>query len=237
MKRRRFVRGSFGLGAAASFAGCILGGNNAPPPRKSKVFDDVALQGTMLQIQLRSDVEVESRLDNQSGLNASGAVAALSPVGVARAAKGAGGRGTGGYSSAPKHPRHGWAVWHGGGYSDDWREDHRDEIRMYDATVATLAVAHLGTDEEYENDTPGPGPGDVNWDKTVENPQDGADMGADLAAISPGSGVAKGWYRVGTELVSQDGSENFGWQAVDMEIDRNGDTVQMDEVWYVKPRV
>lgn len=236
MKRRRFVRGSAGLLAGAALAGC-LGGDNTPPPRKSRVFEDVALQEQTLRIQLRSDIEVESRLENQSGLDPGDAGSSLAPVGVARAAKGAGGRGTGGFSSAPKHPRHGWAIWHGGGYSNGWRDDHRDELRMYDATVATLGVAYLGTDDGYEDDPPGPGPGEVSWDKTVESPENGADMGADLAAMSPDSGVREGWYRVGTELVSEDGAENFGWQAVDMEVDTNGNTVQMDKAWYLKPRV
>jgi len=237
MKRRRFVRGSAGLLAGAALAGC-LGGNNAPPPRKSRVFEDVALQGTTLQIQLLSDVEVESRQENESGFAAGGAVSSLAPVGVARAAKGAGGRGSGGYSSAPKHSRHrSWAVWHGGGYSDDWRENHEDELRMYDATIATLGVAYLGTDEEYENDPPGPGPGEVSWDETWDDPQDGADLAANLSAVSPGSNVREGWYRIGTELVSEDGSENFGWQAVDMEVDENVNSLQLDKTWYVKPRV
>jgi hypothetical protein len=30
---------------------------------------------------------------------------------------------------------------------------------------------------------------------------------------------------------------DFGWQAVDMEIDASGDRVQTGETWYVKPRV
>ncbi len=237
MKRRRFVRGSAGLAAGAALAGCLgIGGSSSPPPRRSRVFDDVALQGTTLQIELLSDVEVETRRENSSSLGG-GAVAGLVPVGRARAAKGAGGRGTGGYASAPKHPRHGWAVWHGGAYSDDWRDDHDDELRMADATVATLGVAYLGTDNEYENDAPGPGPGSVSWDETWDDPQDGADLTANVASLSPGDAVREGWYRVGTELVSEDGSTNFGWQSVDMEVDRSLGDPQMDKAWYVKPRV
>ncbi|WP_436926384.1 hypothetical protein [Halosimplex amylolyticum] len=236
MQRRRFVQGSAGLLAGLGLAGC-LGGNNSPPPRRSEVFDDVALQNEQLQIQLLSDVEVESRQENQGNLDAGGAVASLAPVGVARAAKGAGGRGSGGYSSAPKHPRHGWAIWHGGSYSDDWRDDHRDEIRMYDATVATLAVAYLGSDSDYENDAPGPGPGEVSWDETWEDPENGTEKAVDIGAISPGDGPREGWYRVGTELVSKDGSTDFGWQSVDFEVDDELSGWQVDKAWYVKPRV
>ncbi|WP_459191249.1 hypothetical protein [Halosimplex sp. J119] len=235
MKRRRFLRGGTGLLAGAGLAGC-LGGNNSPPPRKSRVFDDVNVQGTTLAIQLVSDVEVESRLENQGDLGAG--VAGLAPVGVASAAKGASGRASGGYSSAPRHSRHRtWAVWHGGSYTDDWRDDHDDELRMYDAVVATLAVSYLGSEQSYENDAPGPGPGDVSWDETWDQPEEGTELTADLTAVSPGDGVREGWYRIGTELVSEDGSMDFGWQAVDMEIDANGDRVQTGETWYVKPRV
>lgn len=218
-------------------AGCLFGGNNSPPPRRSEVFDDVALEGSQLQIQLHSDVEVESRRENQGALDAGDAAANVAPVGAARAAKGAGGRGTGGYSSAPKHPRHGWAIWHGGDYADDWREDHRDEIQMYDATVATLAVAYLGTDSDYENDAPGPGPGEVSWGKTWEDPDNGASASADIAAVSPGDTPREGWYRVGTELVSRDGSVDFGWQAVDFEVDQQSGGWAIEKAWYVKPRV
>lgn len=235
MQRRRFVQGSAGLLAGLGLAGC-LGGNDSPPPRKATVFEDVSFQDGKLQIQLHSDVEVESRQENQGNLDPGGAAASLAPIGVASAAKGAS-RGSGGYSSAPTHPRHGWAIWHGGSYSDDWREDHRDELRMYDATVATLAVSYLGSDTEYENDPPGPGPGDVSWDKTWENPENGAETAVDIGAVSPGSSPREGWYRVGTELVSQDGSTDFGWQAVDFEIDNEVGGWQTDKVWYVKPRV
>jgi hypothetical protein len=237
MKRRSFVRGSAGLAAGATLAGCLgIGGSNSPPPRKSDVFADVALQETTLQIQLLSEIEVETRQQSQSSLGG-GAVAALLPVGRARAAKGAAGRGTGGYSSAPKHSRHGWAIWHGGAYGNDWRDDHDDELRMADASVATLGVAYLGTDDDYENDAPGPGPGSVSWDETWDSPEAGADLTANLAAISPGGAVREGWYRIGTELVSADGSTNYGWQSVDMEVDSGLGGAQMDKAWYVKPRV
>ncbi|WP_206425092.1 hypothetical protein [Halosimplex salinum] len=219
--------------AGLGLAGC-LGGNNSPPPRKAKVFDDVSLDGTQMQIQLESDVEVESRLEAQDDLDAGGAVGALLPVGRARAAKGAGARGAGGYSSAPKG-RHGWAVWHGGSYGDDWRDDHDDDIKMYDATVATLGVAYLGSDDSYQNDPPGPGP--VSWDEKWDDPSEGDAKSVDLAAISPGSDTREGWYRVGTELVADDGSRNFDWQAADFEVDNDVGRWNLDKEWHVKPRV
>lgn len=234
MERRRFLRGSAGLLAGATLAGCL--GNNAPPPRKAKVFDDVSLDGTTLEVDLRQQIEVESRLENQSGLDAGAAVSSLAPIGVAAAAKGAGARGAGGYSSAPRG-RHGWAIWHGGSYSDDWRDDHRDELRMYSAAVATLAIAYVGTDNEYENDTPGPGPGDVSWDRTWDDPSEDTVKTVSIADVSPRDQPREGWYRVGTELVSEDGSRDFGWQAVDMEVDNEAGSWIVDKTWYVKPRV
>lgn len=233
MNRRRFLRGSAGLAAGVGLAGCSILGSTAPPPRKAKVFDSVDLQGTTLTVALRSDVVVESRREESQGdVVAAGFLGGLSPVGVARAAKGAGNRGAGGYSSAPKG-RHGWAVWHGSNDDDDWRENHSDELRMYDATVATLGLAYVGSDNAYENDPPGPGP--VPWDQRVNDPEQGAQMQVGLGELAGGT-PREGWYRVGTELVSADGSMNFGWQAADFEVDNEGRWI-VDKAWHVKPRV
>lgn len=235
MKRRSFVRGSVGLATGIAVAGCLgFGGDNAPPPRKAKVFENVDFSGTTMEIELHPSPEVESRAEEgQSDL---GAVAAsLAPVGVARAAKGAGKRGAGGYSSAPRG-RHGWAVWHGGNYGDDWRDDHRDELVMYSAAIATLGFAYLGSDNAYENDPPGPGPDDVSWDRTWDDPGEGETLTVDIAEVTSGASPNEGWYRVGTELVSADGDLNFGWQAADFEVEKEGNWV-MDKAWHVKPRV
>jgi len=195
------------------------------------VFDDVTLDGTTMEIAVESDVEVESRAEAAQGDLGAGS---LAPVGVARGAKGAGSRGTGGFSGAPKN-RHGWAVWHGGNYRS-WRNDHDDDVRMYDARIATLAVGYIGTDQEYEQGPPGPGPGDVSWDREWDNPDRGSTYTADIAEITNGSSPREGWYRVGTELVSRDGDIDFDWQSVDFEID-NDASWELDKAWYVKPRV
>ncbi|MFB6152431.1 MAG: twin-arginine translocation signal domain-containing protein [Haloarculaceae archaeon] len=239
MNRRTFVRGSAGLTAGLALTGClgVLGGNSSPPPRKAELFDDVALDGTTMEIDLLSDPRVQSRAEEaQNGL-AAGAVASLAPVGVARAAKGAGGRGAGGYAGAPRHHRHrGWAVWHGGDYADDWRENHRDELSWYPATVATLGVAYLGTDNEYEDNPPGPGADDVSWDRTWNQVSDDAVKTVDIGAVSPSPEPEQGWYRVGTELVAENRDLDFGWQAVDFEVDDDTGW-KVDKAWYVAPRV
>jgi hypothetical protein len=232
MQRRRFLRASVATAATLGLAGCS--GNNAPPPRKARVFDDVSLNGKTMQVRIMSDPVVESRQEEVEGKIGDGGVpASLLPVGVARAAKGAGKRGAGGFSSAPKG-RHGWAVWHGGAYEDDWREDHRDELRMYDATIVTMGIAYLGSDNDYENNPPGPGP--VDWDKTWNNPDEGTTVSAAIDEVSPGGRPREGWYRVGTELEQANGNTDFGWQGADFEIDNEGNWL-IDKAWHVKPRV
>jgi hypothetical protein len=235
MDRRSFLRGSIGIATGLGLAGCL--GGSSPPPRRAQVFSDVELQGTTMQIDLSSQPQVESRIEDVQdaalSMGGAGVAGSLSPIGVARAAKGAGNRGAGGYASAPRG-RHGWAVWHGGAYSDDWRDNHRDDLRMYAASVAVLGVAYLGTDNEYENDPPGPGP--QPWDKKWQNPNDGAAKQVDIGAISPGSGPQEGWYRVGTKLVAKNENADFGFQGADFEIDNEGNWI-VDKAWHVKPRV
>jgi hypothetical protein len=200
------------------------------------VFEDVSLNGREMQISLMSNPRVETRAENVQGdLEAGGVAASLLPVGRARAAKGAGSRGAGGYSSAPSHWRHrGWAIWHGGAYTDDWRDEHDDEIEEVQASVATLGVAYLGSDNDYENDTPGPGP--VDWDRTWDDPSNGGEMTVDIGALSPGSGPREGWYRIGTQFESSSGTIEPEWQAVDFEVDNDGRWL-VDKAWYVAPRV
>lgn len=268
MNRRRFLRLS-GAGfaiATGSLAGC-LGGNERPPPRKADVFEDVSIDNGTMELSLLSEPKVESDVDN---VDEAAIVGALLPIGTARAGSrsssgsgvsGATGRGTGGYSSAPKDSRHGWAIY--GGYEDDdWREEHADDLKMYQATVATLGIAYLGSNMEYQQDPPGPGP--VAWDKEWTDVEPGETLEVDLGAVSPdsqfgsdtstasgnesggdgGSGsdadsrASEGWYRVGSHLESPDGSTDFNWQAVDFKLERaSTGELTVDEAWHVRPRL
>jgi hypothetical protein len=236
MDRRKFLQSSAGLVAAASLAGCSGGGDTPPPPRRSRVFADVSIQQQAVSVQLVQQPRVESRKAVGNDGNLASLLGGLSPVGVASAQKGgrgATGRGKGGYSSAPKG-RHGWALWHGHDDADDWREEHDDEIRMYPADVSKMGLAYLGTDDQYEDDPPGPGP--VPWDESWDDPEEGTEATASLGAVSPGSTPAEGWYRVGVRLVHEDGGADFGWQGVDLEVDKEGSWI-VDKAWHVKPRV
>ena len=237
MHRRTFLRGTAALGLSGGLAGCSgLLGSTEPPARKAWLFEDVAVAGTQMTIDVDSNPQVESRKEPTQNAGIVGMAAAGLPVGVARGAKGKGGRGSGGYSSAPNHHRHGrWAVWHGGGHNS-WRDDHEDELKRYPAAIETLGVAYLGSDAAYEQDPPGPGPSDVSWDRTWEHVSDGATKTVDLSDISPSGDVREGWYRVGTELTAENDGLDFEWQSVDFEIDKQLGT-EVDKAWYVAPRV
>ncbi|MEZ3117339.1 hypothetical protein RYH80_15590 [Halobaculum sp. MBLA0147] len=248
MRRRDALRGTAGLLAGAGLAGC-LGGDPAPPPRESRVFEDVSIADATLQIELVSQPFVESRkdvgasgaLDSKRGgstVDLGAALGALSPIGVASAQKGGGGRGAtgrgaGGYRSAPTG-RHGWAVWHGSDDDDEWRENHAQEIEEYPADVDRIGVEYLGRESEYEDDPPGPGY--VPEGKVWDDPEPGTELTARLAAVSPTDGPAEGWYRVGVHLVHAEGTADFGWQGADLEVDNEGSWI-VDKAWHVKPRL
>jgi hypothetical protein len=230
MQRRKFLRGVAAAGGVAALAGCSFL-NSAPPPRRSNAIASVEPQNGALQIEPVDSPWIESRKDT-SAPTAAGLLAPLSPIGGARAAKGGGsggrgatGRGSGGYASAPR-THHGRAWWHGGDYADDWRENHEDEVRRYRASIAAIGVAFLGSDERFEDDRPGAG--EVPWDETFQNIDQ-----AHSYEIS-----REGWYRVGAHMVGPDGDADFGWESIDMEIDRTagGDFV-VDEKWKVSPRL
>jgi hypothetical protein len=224
MRRRRLLRTGVGTGLAAGLSGCLGifgGGGSSPPPRVSEVFEDVSLQGDGVAIQLENEVTVESRADVSASL-----AAGLSPVGVAAAQKGGGGgrggRGAGGYAGAPRNPN-GHAAHRAD--DDDWREDHEDEIERYRASIATLGVGYVGTDDQYEDDPPGPGPLS-DWDRTMTE----GSFAGETISVDVGR---EGWYRVGTELVAADGSHAFGWEALDFELD----ATEVDKTWKVSPRL
>lgn len=245
MQRREFLRAAGALGAAGAVAGC-LGGGAAPPPRQSEVFEQIQAQGEKLQIQIEPNPAVESRADVSApsaqrriaggdvlDLDALGrAVGALSPVGVASAAKGRGGggrgatgRGTGGARTAPTGT-HGRAKYHGGDYGDDWRENHQNDIEYYRARVATVGIARIGSPLDQGSELPGAGP--VDWDETWD--------------VSAGEKVSydvsvEGWYRTGSHLVAPEGGHDFGWEAVDSKVVETGSGFEVQERWKVSPRL
>jgi hypothetical protein len=241
MRRRRFLQasGAVALGAAA---GCL--GDSSPPPRKSNALSDVELRTTdttearaELRVDLANDPWVVSRYDSGSSASLDAPLALLgrlSPVGRARGAKGGGGsggsgatgRGTGGYASAPR-THNGYAWYHGTDDSDDWYDDHADEVTRYGAVVGTVGFAALGRNAQYVDDPPAPGA--VTWDRTVEDPANELGFQAD----------GEGWYRVGAELVGERVDHSFGWASVDVRVEEDtlGGGMAIEEEWKVSPRV
>jgi len=233
MNRREFLtKGTLTVGAVTGLAGCfgLFGGNgrDGPPPRQSQVFEVTEVQNGQLVVPLEDDTWVMSRADAQGRVEPASAGFSdpgdLSPVGVASAAKGSG-RGKGGYSSSPKGRHRHRALLFGRDDDDDWYEDHEDEIQRYSVAVAAVGIAYMGSDAQFENNPPGPGP--VDWDRTVSNPS-----GQVTEALD-----AEGWYRVGAQLEGEGVDQNFGWEAIDMEIDRTASGMQKDEQWKVSPRI
>lgn len=231
MRRRRFIRAASALGTLG-FAGCFGfgGGSNNPPPRQAEVYQDISASDGEVTVALVPDPEVESRAD----IDASGVLTLgfAPPVGVAAAQKGgrgagATGRGAGEYSNAP-HNSHGRAVYHGHRDDDEWREDHADEIREYDAAVRTVAIGYMGTNEEYSDDPPPVGPLDE-WDQRWDDPQPDSTLSMSVAE--------EGWYRVGANLASESGSHDFGWESVDFEVDESGGSYEVENPWQVSPRL
>jgi len=167
-------------------------------------------------------VEASLRLDPASS---------FALVGSARAQKGrsggsgATGRGSGGYRSAP-HGRHGRALYHGDDDDDEWREDHRDEIEEYRATHQRVGVASLGSDSQYSDDPPEPGP--VDWDETWSEPES--------ETLTYGD-VQPGWYRVGSQLQAENGSHDFGWESVDFQVAESESGYEIENPWKVSPRL
>lgn len=253
MDRRTLLKtsGIVATGGLTALAGCS-GGDNEPPPRKSNVIDRIQLadDGTALIIdpvtdenkwvRSRRDIDIEAS-DRTKGKERSidasadrSLLADLSPIGVARAAKGRGatGRGSGGFSSAPKTSR-GRARFWGGGYTNRWYNDHDDEVDRYPVDIATLGVAYIGSNAVFEEQDPGPGP--VNWDVTYDAPTD-----SDIE--TPFQNLRPGWYRVGANIVTPDGGRtdartDLGWECVDLRIEDNNGGKEITERWKVSPRI
>lgn len=237
MRRRNFLRGAAAAGGLAALAGCsaipFVGGSNAPPPRRSNVISEVEMQDGSMEIDLADSPFVESRKEatgEVDSLSVPG-LAALSPVGVAAAkgkggkgGRGASGRGSGGFRNAPKTSK-GRAKYLGGAYASRWRKDHDDDIDRYRASVAAVGIAYLGTNEEFQDEQPGPGP--VDWDEQVTDPENTMTYPVDR----------EGWYRVGTRLESTSGGTDFGWESVDAQIDQGDSGMEIEEEWKVSPRL
>jgi hypothetical protein len=232
MRRRRFIA-AVGLTAATTLAGCLS--DSAPPPRKSKVLEQLKARNSMLRIDTADDPWVLSRDESNGDLRAPSGLGSQSlqidPVGVAAAkgggsggGRGAAGRASGGYSSAPK-TRHGWAWWHGGDYTDEWYEEHADAVEKYGVTIAAIGVAYLGSTDEYRDDRPGAGP--VPWDQKYENPSDFIEHPIREA----------GWHRVGVHIVDDTNNRDFRWEAVDFEVVPDGSGFELQNVWKVSPRI
>jgi hypothetical protein len=238
MRRRRFLQAS-GAVVLCAAAGCL--GDTAPPPRKSNALSDVELRTSgeqpRLQVDLADDPWVVSRYDGRSSSSLDAPLSLLgrlSPVGVARAkgggkgggGSGATGRGTGGYSSAPR-THNGYAWYHGTDDSDDWYDNHADEVTRYAVVVGSVGFASLGRNATYVDDPPEPGP--VPWDRTVEDP-------SGQHTFEAGD---EGWYRVGAELVGENVDHSFGWASVDVyvEDDPFEGGMAIEEEWKVSPRV
>lgn len=230
MRRRKFLLGT-GVAAATALAGCT--GSSSPPPRKSNVISGIDAQNNNIQIDIADNTWVQSRYDagGSQALADPDDVGGLSPVGKASAkgkggggGRGATGRGSGGYSSAPK-TTHGRAWFHGGAYTDDWYDDHEDEVTRYSVAIAALGVAYLGSNAQFQDDKPGAG--DVPWDEVYRDPDDAVEYPIDR----------QGWYRVGANIRGQQSNHDFRWEAVDFQLEGSGSNYEITEQWKVSPRI
>jgi len=230
MRRRQFIA-TTGIGALTALGGCL--GNKSPPPRRSSVISDFEVSNGTLVVDLATDKWVLSRYDG-----AQQSPAMVSPVGVASAkgsnggsgGRGATGRGTGGYTSAPR-TGHGHAWYHGGDYTDDWYDDHEDEVTQYPVTVAALGVAYLGSTDQMRDEAPDAGT--VPWDREFQNPSETVTYDvADRQEFSQA-----GWYRIGANIVGTDSNHDFRWECYDLEISDTATGFNVDEQWKVSPRI
>lgn len=225
MDRRRFLA-AVGATSLTVFAGCSS--DETPPPRKSSVVERIETGDDTIRIALVNEPWVLSRYTPSSSRLAG---ARIDPVGVVAAkgggagsARGATGRAAGGYRDAPR-TTHGWAWWHGGGYADDWYEEHDDETSEYQVRIQEIGVRHFGSDTVFRDDRPGAGP--VDWDWTYRHPEHRTDHPIRQA----------GWYRVGAHIVGKDVDHDFQWECIDFELDSAGNSYTIENEWKVSPRI
>lgn len=230
MNRRKFLTTAAASASTIAVAGCI-GGDQSPPPRRSNVFDGVQASSNSLSVRLADQPTVQSRSSvgeqQQSLSGPNGLLSFLSPVGVAEAkGRGAAGRGaSGGRSGGRPTGANGWFIYYGGDYTDDWYENHDDEVNRYPAAISEVGIGRLGGLSQEEEDLPNPGP--VVWDEEVNDPDSSVQFNVNQ----------QGWYRVGAHLIAGRADHNFGWEAVDFQLQQNGGQYEVSNQWKVSPRI
>jgi len=230
----------------AGLAGCTTTTEEAPPRksnvvREIEVTDDGALtidpvDGTNQWVMSRQDLDISDEATGSISA-ATNALESLSPVGVASAkGRGAAGRGaTGGsrgFSSAPKTSR-GRARYGGGVYVATWYDDHDEEVERYPVDVATIGIKYFGTNEEFREKAPSPGP--VNWDETITNPE--GEITISPTEIDLGQELTPGWYRVGSNVITENGNTNMGWESFDFRVEEQDGEIEITKIWKVSPRI
>lgn len=238
MDRRKYLSYSGIALAGVALGGCLNDSNDAPPPRKSDVIEEVSLaeDGSALVVRLvpQGDRWVMSRrdIDQKGGVEqTANSITTLSLVGTARAAKGRGttSRSSTSHSSAPKTSK-GRAWYGGGGYVGGWYGNHDDEVSEYSVDIDELGVEYIGDNDTFEEQDPGPGP--VSWDETYD------DVSGSIETTV--QDARRGWYRIGANVVvpsSDSGDGDLGWECLDIRVESRPDGKEITERWKVSPRI
>lgn len=227
MNRRSFMKKSTAsvLGVSA-LSGCIDEEEN--PPRKSDVFRQVDVSEETVVVDLVNNPTVTVLEEDVDGTVLSG----VSPIGVASAAKGrgAGGRSRGGWSSAPKTSR-GRARWIGGAYVGVWYSSHDDDIEQVNVRLNELAIGTIDEANDADREEL-PGARVIPWDTRLTEINQGGENELPLENPEPGT-----WYRVGAQLVSQNGDRLYNWEFIDFELTETDGSFDVSNEWKVSPRI
>jgi len=213
MNRRQFLaRSGIALGVAVGTAGCT-GASEDTPPRESEVFESITATNSQLTVALESQPVVQSRQNLSEAVGrpaggVSGALADLSPVGVASGAETTGTeadpRGRGNADAAPRS-RNGRAKWRGGDH-EEWWDENGDDVDEYNVSFGGGGFFFYGSTEEFRQNLPGPGP--LDWAQKINS--------VERDELIWQHDVSEGWYRVGIELLYND--DSLGWEAVDFQV-------------------
>lgn len=240
--RRQYVLLAAGAAVSAGTAGCLgfFSDDQSPPPRKSNVVEDIAVEGGTVVVEFvppdnrwlmsRRDVDTseQNSLDTGGGRSA---LDRLSPVGTASAkGRGATGRGTvsrGGGSGSTPRTGNGYLWFGGGAYAGAWYNNHDDEVRRYPISIDEVGSARLGDNQTFRDTAPGPGP--VGWDRTYDTPSDGT-----LPVVTD---LSEGWYRIGAHTVADGGDVDLGWESFDVWLQNDAGGFDIAEQWKVSPRI